>query len=58
MCIYHIFFICESVDRHLGCVILAFVNIAVVYIGVHAFFNQCSYFLLISTQAWNFWVLQ
>lgn len=34
MCIYHIFFICYFVDRHLGCVhVLAFVNISVVCIA-------------------------
>ena len=37
---YHIFFICSSVDRHLGCFyVLTIVNIAAIHTGVHVSFR-------------------
>ena len=46
VCIHHIFFICLSVDGHLGCfLILAIVNNAAVNIRVHVSF-QISVFVL------------
>ena len=39
VCVYRIFFICSSVDRHLGCFyVLAVVNSAAMNIGVHVSF--------------------
>ena len=39
LCIYHMFFICSSVDRHLGCFcILEIINDVAVSIEVHVSF--------------------
>ena len=57
--IYHIFFICSSVDRHLGCFhILAIVNSAAMNTGVHVSFPIRVFISLwIYAQEWNCWII-
>ena len=53
-------YICQiSVDGHLGCFyILAIVNDTAVNIRVvDIFSSECSPFLWINTQEWNYWII-